>query len=440
MAIKRAMLTRFGSQLRGTLSRGGAGQQMISVLTGTGLAQLITLFSAPILTRIYAPDQYGVYSTVAGICAISAVGATGRYESCIIIPKGEREATACLKLALVTSGIVSIGLLLLTVIAGEAILRILGLSLDYGLLYAVPLYTLFSGAYQAGYSWLVRTGRFPAISVGRISAAAVSALVTLGIGSQYPQAPGLVAGLLAGQAVACILFLRRVDKKVLGMLGDVTKATMWSTAIRFRRFPLYAVPADLCNAASQQLPAILLLSQFGPGAAGLYALTQRLLNLPISLLSSSILDVFKKRAAHELSARGECRGIFLKTSFSLSALAVIPLLLILFAAPSVFRIAFGPEWAKAGVFAQILAPMFFFRFVASPLTCLLHLTERQSLDLAGNIAMLAVSSVGILVGACYHSVELGLGLYSGGCSLIYLFYLGASYRCAKNPSVRCSVS
>jgi O-antigen/teichoic acid export membrane protein len=413
---------------------------MITVLTGTGFAQLITLFSAPILTRLYDPDQYGVYSTVAGICALAAVGATGRYESSIIIPTGEREATACLKLSLRIAGFVSVGLLLLVTIAGGTILKILGLSVNDGLLYAVPMYTLFGGAYQAGYAWLVRTGSFAAISVGRIGAAAVSAVVALGIGLLHPDASGMVAGLLAGQAFACILFLRNLDDKVWGMLGEVTRTTMWSTAIRFRRFPLYAVPADLCNAATQQMPAILLLTQFGPGAAGLYALTQRMFNLPISLLSSSILDVFKKRAADDLAAWGECRGIFLKTMLFLGCLALIPLGAILFAAPPVFRLAFGPEWERSGVFAQILAPMFFFRFVASPLTCLLYLTERQRLDLAGNVAMLAVSSAGIFIGAFYHSVELGLAVYSGGGSLMYAVYLVVSYQCARNPNVRCKVS
>lgn len=421
------------AQLSRAFSRGGVGRQMITVLTGTGLAQLITLLSAPLLTRIYNPDQYGIYANVAGICALAAVVATGRYESSIIIPTEDREATACLKLSLVIAGIVSIGLFLVVAVAGETILGILGLSFPAGFLYVVPLYTLFGGAYQAGYSWLVRTGGFPAISLGRIGAAVASVVVTLGIGFLHPRAPGLVAGLLAGQAFACFLFLRSLDEKTWRMLGEVTRSTMRSTAIRFRRFPLYAVPADLCNSASQQVPAILLLAHFGPGAAGLFALTQRMLNLPISLLSSSILDVFKKRAADDLAVRGECRGLFLKTMFFLAGIALLPLLVILLAAPPAFRLAFGDEWTRAGVYAQILAPMFYFRFVASPLSYLLYLTERQSVDLVGNIAMLAVSSAGLFLGAGQHSVELGLAAFSGGCSAVYVLYLVVSYRCSKNP-------
>lgn len=414
-------------------AQGGVGRQMVTVLTGTGLAQFITLLSAPILTRIYDPDQYGIYANVAGICALAAVVATGRYESSIIIPTNEREATACLKLSLWIAGIVSLGFLLVVTVAGELVLKALGLPFPAAFLYVVPIYTLFGGAYQAVYSWLVRTGGFRAISLGRIGAAAASVVVTLGIGMAHPQASGLVAGLLAGQAFACLLFVRSLDEKTWRLLGGVTQSMLRSTATRFRRFPLYAVPADLCNSASQQMPSLLLLAHFGPGAAGLFALTQRMLNLPISLLSSSILDVFKKRAADDLAAQGECRRLFLKTMAFLACIALLPLVAIVLMAPSAFQLAFGAEWMKAGVYAQILAPMFYFRFVASPLSYLLYLTERQSFDLAGNIAMLAVSSGGILLGAYQHSVELGLAAFSGGCSVIYILYLLFSYQCSRGP-------
>lgn len=422
-----------------TFARGGAGRQMMSVLTGTGLAQLITLLIAPILTRTYDPDQYGIYANVAAICALAAVIATGRYDSSIIIPQDEGDATACMKLSLWITGLVATVLLVIVAIAGDAILKALGLTFPVAFLYAVPFYTLLGGAYQTVYSWLVRSGDFSAISIGRVGAAIASAAVTLGIGIVHPQASGLLAGLLAGQAFACYLFFRRLDAKTSRLVAEVPLWALRNAGIRFRRFPLYAVPADLCNCASLQMPSLLLLAQFGPSAAGLFALTQRMLNLPISLLSSSILDVFKKRAAADFAARGECRNLFLKTLMSLAGIALLPLILIVLLAPPAFQLAFGPEWVRAGVYAQILAPMFYFRFVASPLSCVLYLTERQSIDLAGNILMFAVSSAGILIGGFYESVELGLTLSSVGGSAIYGFYLIFSYRCSKGALPTASV-
>jgi hypothetical protein len=54
---ERSMRAKVRSQLPGVLSRGRSRRQMITVLTGVGFAQLITVLSAPILTRIYVPDH-----------------------------------------------------------------------------------------------------------------------------------------------------------------------------------------------------------------------------------------------------------------------------------------------------------------------------------------------------------------------------------------------
>lgn len=418
------------------LRRGGFGRQILTVLTGTGLAQLITLFSAPVLTRLYAPDQYGIFANVAAICAIAAVLSTGRYESSIMIPTGNAEAFACVKLSLLVSVYISATMAVVVPLWGGGLLTLLRVEIDPRYLFVVPVYTFLSGSYQAIYAWLIRTGLFSAISLSRVGAAVVSVAVTLAVGSQHPKASGLVAGLVAGQICACCFLWHSVGCKTWKAMLGVSQEKILDAAVRFKRFPAYAVPSDLCNSAAQQLPSILLLAHFGAGAAGLFALTQRMLSLPISLLSSSILDVFKKRAADDLAELGNCRRLFLKTMFLLTVVALLPLLVILLGAPLIFGLVFGPQWMQAGVYAQILAPMFFLRFIASPLSYVLYLTERQSLDLLGNIAMLTVSTLGILIGAYYQSVDLGLSLFSGNCCFIYALYILISFRSSSGKQ-RC---
>ena len=62
-------------------------KNVLTLMTGTGLAQAIPIAISPILTRIYTPEEFGVFALYMAIASILTVLVTGRYEMAILLPK-----------------------------------------------------------------------------------------------------------------------------------------------------------------------------------------------------------------------------------------------------------------------------------------------------------------------------------------------------------------
>ena len=58
--------------------------------SGTALAQLIPVMIAPILSRIYSPEEFGRLALYLAIIQILGSLSTGRYELAILLPKEEK--------------------------------------------------------------------------------------------------------------------------------------------------------------------------------------------------------------------------------------------------------------------------------------------------------------------------------------------------------------
>jgi O-antigen/teichoic acid export membrane protein len=206
----------------------------------------------------------------------------------------------------------------------------------------------------------------------------------------------------------------------------------WRQALMMHwRFPVFSMPADFISSFASQLPMLMMGKRFGLPAAGQYALTNKVLTAPMKLLAGSILSVFKEEAARSYREKGECREIFAKTLMALALLAITPFALLFCFAEPLFVWIFGDEWREAGNYASILAPMFYVQFIASPLSYVIYLANRQILDLAWQLCLLIATYC-----VFYYTKEIimTMKLYSFGYSLLYIIYLAMAYKAAKSNS------
>ena len=74
-------------------------------------------------------------------------------------------------------------------------------------------------------------------------------------------------------------------------------------------------------------------------------------------------------------------------------IGVVPAAAMALAGPALFAVVFGQEWAEAGLYAALLAPMYFAQLFTAPISGILSVLERQDLHLAkeiGNVLLLIV--------------------------------------------------
>jgi O-antigen/teichoic acid export membrane protein len=68
-------------------------KNVLKLVTGTLISQIITLLSAPIITRIYGAQNFGIMLIFTSISAIFIPVINMRYELSIILPRKKSEAS-----------------------------------------------------------------------------------------------------------------------------------------------------------------------------------------------------------------------------------------------------------------------------------------------------------------------------------------------------------
>jgi O-antigen/teichoic acid export membrane protein len=203
-------------------------------------------------------------------------------------------------------------------------------------------------------------------------------------------------------------------------------------AKRYKQFPLFNVPSGLLEKLSGNLPSLILAPFFGLGMVGLLAISQRVISVPGSVIARAYGDVFRQKATDRYNLHGECHGLFMSTLKKLALLGIPGFTLLFFIVVPVFVLLFGEEWREAGVYAQILMPMFLLQFIVSPLSNMFLVAEKQKTDFILQICLF-LAIVSALYGGyyVYGTARATLILYSGVYSAKYLVEFVLSYKFSK---------
>lgn len=405
-------------------------RNVMTVLGGALGAQALPLLAAPLITRLCTPADVGAFSVWLGMVAVAAIGATLRLEAAMILDHDRAAQRTCFSVVAYSASITAV---LMT--AGAVLARLLGLpfaaQLSWPALLTLGVATFMTAwmqttlAYATSHNAFGKAARARVWSAGSIAAAQVG-LLALGMGGV-----ALVAGQLVGMAVGLLaaLLLLAPPQAWPGWLPDATQRAYLCRHDKFWRFSL---PSNLLNVIVSQLPLLMIGARHGAMAAGLFALTQRVLGAPIALLASSVLEVFKRQSVHDFQTKGNCRDAYRYTFKALVLLGIGPSLVLLLFSPDLFAFAFGDNWRAAGELAQLLAPLYFLNFIASPLSYVFFVAGKQKVDLLWQVALFVMTlSVFLAPGTLQQSVL----WYAIGYSLLYLVYLHMSYQCSQNRMV-----
>ncbi len=397
-------------------------RSVLTLVTGTTISQVLPVLIAPFLTRMYAPDAFGMFSVYAAWCLIIGAGATGRYELAIMLPEKDEEAINLAVLSGLIALIVSAACFACIILSGPVLHKLFGMGPAPVWLYLVPMTAAIASLRTAATYWLNRRREFRAIAANRVGQSGTSACAQLGFAFLPWGGGGLIAGNILGNAASTFSLCRRIWKEEKGKKYPVCRASLLKAAGRYRKFPQFSVAGGLLNTISLQMPAILLAWLYSPVVLGYYAIVDRILCLPTTLISTAIADVFRQRASDEYRRNKGCRRLLLRSTLSLLLFGLPPFCLIAAFGPAAFALVFGEAWRDAGVYARLLAVMFLFRFAFAPMSgTVIQITERLEIDTIWQSVLLVLSFLSIFVGYYYfHSVYASLTLYAAVYAAMYL--------------------
>ena len=401
-------------------------RNVLTLVTGTTIAQAIPVALTPFLTRIYSPGDFGLYGVYMALISIGTMIATGKLEMAVMIARKQSEAVQLAVLSFVFSGLFSVFILCAVVIWEEQIAGLTSQPEIGKWLYIVPLSIFLFSVYKVLLHWLNRNKLYELMSQGRVTQSASISILQIISGLANKITPGLILADFLGRTISLAILFRRIRHTF--HLPEFNLLKNIALLRRYRKFPFFGSPAGLLNILSLQLPYLIIPVIFSSAVAGLYFLVFRVLMMPISLLGESMMEVFRNKAIESLDKHGTCKPVFIKTMRFLIIVGLLPALLLIVFGQELFAFIFGEQWREAGLYASILAPMAFLRLVCAPLSGVLFVREKLQLILGLQCFFFLMVALSLGIGWINKNpVLLVTSLSVSGC-LFYLAQVLSSYR------------
>ncbi len=405
-------------------------RHIVTVGSGSASAQLLTIATMPILTRLYTPTAYAGWGLLISVVVLFTAVVTLRYELAIVLPTTHEEAANGLVGSLAV-------IVILSLVAGFILLFIGSVFLGEfheelrGWLWFIPGLVGAMGAYQVATAWLTRTQEFGWYSISQV----VLPLLTIScqMGAAFlgaKSSSGLIAGTLLGQCGATALLAFLIHRRYGGLIRrSISLAGARGFLLKYKVYPFYMTPYTIISAVRERLAYFLLASYGSKPAVGFYNLSSRLANMPNSLLSSAVRPVFFQHAAST-----DFRLLENKITRVLNclAVAVVPFwILFLFHARDLFAMVFGELWREAGIYAAILSvpavPLILGNWLDRAFDALGRQRLAFTLELIFSLLSIAALTLGMLL---FRNALVAISLQAAVLTFYYSYWLFALFRAA----------
>lgn len=392
------------------------------MLSGNTMSQVIPFVVAPILSRIFSPEEFAVLANFMAIVSVIGIISTGRLELAVPIPVEQKKAQDIVFTGFVITLLLGILSLLIPLFAYQ-IGEMYNDSQLPKYLWLVPLAVISFGLLGLTSNWNLRHERFHLLSLGKIIQSVVNNGLAALLGYIGWGIDGLIISWLLSQYVNILILLIGVNRKV--NYKDYGILTLKTTLKEYKDFPLInSLHAFSDIFITQFLLYWIISTYFGFLELGLFAMMNKYVKAPIVLISSSVSQLFYVEAGKAIN-KGESLVPIIKKTIRTSVLFAIPFtIILLLAGPIIFKLYLGEKWEIAGVYAQCLAPMLFLYFILSPISGLPILLNKQKKAFVFTLFGYSLTVIALFVGVWLKmKFVYALWLYSGAFTLFYLFNL-----------------
>jgi len=394
-------------------------KNFVLLFTGNSVSQIIPFLLAPIIGRIFSPEELAVQENFIAIASMLAIVAAGRYEIAFVLPKTQPKANNLFALTIIILCCVSLISLLIVFFSDQISAWYRDEELGKYLFYVAPV-VLLLGLNNILNQWMIRFGNYSWVSAGRISQAFIqyggyALLGYLGWGVY-----GLIIALILGNLAPVVLLifpsLKNFNKQ------DVNSKEISAVAHEYKDFPIInSLHAFTDIFVTQFILFWLITRNYGAVTLGLFAIMTRYLRAPLSLIGSAVGQLYYREASIAKNNNQSILPVFNK-SVRITATAAIPaMVIVFFFGPDIFAIYLGEQWRLAGEYAKIMAPALVFISITSPVsaTPVIYQQQKNSFlySTLAYVLILGVVFLGSIEGYTFKTI---VGLYSAATSAFYL--------------------
>ena len=374
---------------------------MLVLSMGTLVGRLFGIASLPILTRIYAPESFGLLAVFIALVTITTLVATF-YATAIPLPRRDHAALNVVVLSLLTLLVTVLALVIILSFAAPQVLGVFNATALVEWWILLVLAIAVAGIHQILVQWGTRKKAFGVISKATVYQAVLGNLTKIGLGA----AGFLSLGLLIGQIVQVgsgVAGLGRLLATNAGSVGYQFRVhNIRRTARRFADFPVFRLPSQFLMAFTSHALMLFAASFFDIETAGQIALAVAVLALPMVLVGRSVGQAYYGEIAQiGRNDLPRIRQLTINVIKVLLLIAILPAIILFFGGPYIFAVVFGSEWQFAGWIASVSAPYLVIALICEPIIHVFNVLGHQKYYLWINFTR-AIWTIGLFVAAEFY--------------------------------------
>jgi len=356
---------------------------------GNVISQSIMFFGVIFLSRIYSPEEFGVYAVVFGVVTIVSAISSFRYEMTILLPKRKNILQLALRLAFLTTCAINlVGLLVVLVLIAYGFIGLYWL--------VVPISGFFASVINIGSFLQNRNQDYNRI----IGVQIVRTLLFVLAAILFSWVSVIENGLIAAMVFSLFfpaLFLLAIDfRRSNTFKGALRKRQLTFWAKRNNKFLYYTTPAVFVSSLASQAPVFLLSFFMGSPLAGYYSMVQRVVMAPVILISAAVKKVYMQSVTSKVASGKKIycftKSLIKKFVFPSALLSLLMLVGFYF---EVLEKIFGEQWRGIDTLAMVMIPAFLIGFIAKSISGFAVL-GRNELGLIYQVVLLVSVSLAII--------------------------------------------
>ena len=383
-------------------------KNIATLVSGNIIGYAINTFLLLFIIRVYSPAEIGTYDLIVSDGAIITTVVGLGLVMAILIPKDDRTAKMLCQIVSIFSIIsMIIGSIVLIAISGR--FKLFSLNFNYSLAcILLAIYSYFFIQQQLFYAYVNRKGLYRVLFWNPIIMAASNSMISLILGILGLSSPGYMIGTICSLLLSILLMIKNANPYDERFTLHEIKETLSI----YKDFPMVQMPANVVSVVSQQIPIQYLGNVFNKATLGGFTMANRILSIPIALISTQISKVYQRELAIRNNKEEEVGDFALDLLRKNYFLAFIPIFILVVFGKPVVGIALGNKWAVSAIYMTILGADYLLKYCTSCISGTFVIVDRPRMSLLLSILTLAINAM------CFALVDaLGLGIVK-----IIIFY------------------
>ena len=376
----------------------------IKIMSSSSLAQLTVICITPLLTQFFSPEEFGIYAFYISVCTIFGSIANGKFDIAIMLPKKNIDSVNIFILSILISFTFSVLILIVLYLFKNLIFRN-EYVVFVKLYYVFPITIFFIGLNSSILSFFNRQTAYSEIAKNNVIKSTTNSFSSLFLGIKKI-ATGMIIGNLISLTVTLLVNFSYIKNKI--NKRDIKRTLIISNFIKYIDFIRFSTISNFFNSVSSFGITTIIILFFGPKVAGLYFLAEKIFAVPISILTSSISQVYFEKASR-LFYRDKFELLKLTLKIQKNIFKILfPSLLFLCLLGEILLNILGEEWSKAGAILKFISVYILFKNIYSPISHIGDILNKQKQLLLFNFSIFSFQVISFVALNNFNDLKLTL--------------------------------